>query len=86
MSIRITGHTDNVGSDKANMTLSEGRAKAVRSEIIKRGIAAERIEAEGKGETEPIADNATEEGRAQNRRVEFTIIATGGEMIEQIKQ
>lgn len=86
VSIRITGHTDNVGSDKANMTLSEGRAKAVRSEIIKRGIAAERIEAEGKGETEPIADNATEEGRAQNRRVEFTIIATGGEMIEQIKQ
>ena len=86
VTIRITGHTDNVGSDKANMTLSEGRAKAVRSEIIKRGIAAERIEAEGKGETEPIADNATEEGRAQNRRVEFTIIATGGEMIEQIKQ
>ena len=86
VSIRITGHTDNVGSDKANLTLSEGRAKAVRSEIIKRGIAAERIEAEGKGETEPIADNATEEGRAQNRRVEFTIIATGGEMIEQIKQ
>ena len=86
VSIRITGHTDNVGSDKANMTLSEGRAKAVRGEIIKRGIAAERIEAEGKGETEPIADNATEEGRAQNRRVEFTIIATGGEMIEQIKQ
>ena len=86
VSIRITGHTDNVGADKANMTLSEGRAKAVRSEIIKRGIAAERIEAEGKGETEPIADNATEEGRAQNRRVEFTIIATGGEMIEQIKQ
>lgn len=86
VSIRITGHTDNVGSDKANMTLSEGRAKAVRSEIIKRGIAAERIEAEGKGETEPIADNATEEGRAQNRRVEFTIIATGGEMIEQIRQ
>lgn len=86
VSIRITGHTDNVGSDKANMTLSEGRAKAVRGEIIKRGIAAERIEAEGKGETEPIADNATEEGRAQNRRVEFTIIATGGEMIEQIRQ
>ena len=69
VSIRITGHTDNVGSDKANLTLSEGRAKAVRSEIIKRGIAAERIEAEGKGETEPIADDATEEGRAQNRRV-----------------
>ncbi len=86
VTIRITGHTDNVGSDKANLILSEGRANAVRNEIVKRGISAERIEAEGKGETEPIADNATEEGRAQNRRVEFTIIATGGEMIEQIKQ
>ena len=84
--IRITGHTDNVGSDEANLILSEGRANAVRDELIKRGVAAERIEAEGKGEYEPIADNATEEGRAKNRRVEFTIISTGDEDIEQIKQ
>jgi len=84
--IRITGHTDAVGSDEANQILSEGRANAVRDELIKRGIAAERIEAEGKGESEPIADNATEEGRAKNRRVEFTIISTGDEDIEQVKE
>ncbi|MBQ7530698.1 MAG: OmpA family protein [Paludibacteraceae bacterium] len=86
VTIRITGHTDDVGSDKANQILSEGRANAVRNEIVKRGIAAERIEAEGKGESEPIADNATEEGRAKNRRVEFTITATGGALIEQVAQ
>ena len=86
LTIRITGHTDNVGSDEANQILSEGRANAVRDELIKRGIAAGRIEAEGKGETEPIADNATEEGRAKNRRVEFTITATGDEDIEQIRE
>lgn len=84
--IRITGHTDNVGSDQANQRLSEGRANAVRDEIIRRGIAAERIEAEGKGESEPIADNSTEEGRALNRRVEITITSTGNEDIEQIKE
>ena len=86
LSIRITGHTDNVGSDEANQILSEGRANAVRDELIKRGIAGSRIEAEGKGESEPIADNATEEGRAKNRRVEFTIISTGDEDIEQIRE
>ena len=72
--VRITGHTDNVGTERDNQRLSEGRANAVRNELIKRGIASERIEAEGKGESEPIADNTTEEGRAQNRRTEFTII------------
>lgn len=86
LTIRITGHTDNVGSDEANQILSEGRANAVRDELIKRNIAGERIEAEGKGETEPIADNATEEGRAKNRRVEFTILSTGDEDIEQVKE
>ena len=86
LTIRITGHTDDVGSDEFNQKLSEGRAKAVRSELIKRGIAANRIEADGKGESEPIASNATEEGKAKNRRVEFTIIATGDELIEQVRE
>ena len=72
--IRITGHTDNVGSDKANQTLSEGRANSVREDLIKRGIKADRIEAEGKGESEPIDTNDTEEGRQNNRRVEFMIL------------
>ena len=85
LTIKITGHTDNVGSDKANQKLSEGRAKAVREEIIKRGIDASRITAEGKGKREPIDTNKTEEGRARNRRVEFFITSTGGKKIEQIK-
>ncbi len=84
--VRITGHTDDVGSEQANQRLSEGRANAVRDQLIARGIAPERIEAEGKGESEPIADNATEEGRAKNRRVEFTIISTGDEDIEQLRE
>ncbi len=84
--IRITGHTDAVGSDAANQRLSEGRAKAVREDLIMRGVNAERITSEGKGESEPIADNETEEGRALNRRVEFTITATGGEDIKQVTE
>ena len=72
--IRITGHTDNIGSDEANQKLSEGRANSVRQAMIDRGIDGARIEAEGKGESEPIATNDTEEGRQQNRRVEFIIL------------
>ncbi len=72
--IRIVGHTDNVGSDAANQTLSEGRASSVKNDIVGRGIAAERIETAGRGESEPVATNDTEEGRAQNRRVEFVIL------------
>lgn len=72
--IRITGHTDNVGSDRFNQSLSEQRANSVRHELIQRGIDANRIEAEGKGKTEPVATNETEEGRALNRRVEFMIL------------
>lgn len=86
LTIRITGHTDDVGSERSNQILSEGRAEAVRNEIVKRGIDPGRIEAEGKGETEPIADNQTEEGRAKNRRVEITITSTGGALIEQVKE
>lgn len=72
--IMIVGHTDNVGKDAANMRLSDGRAKAVRQALIERGIAEDRIEAEGKGETQPIATNDTPEGRQKNRRVEVVIL------------
>ena len=72
--IRIIGHTDDVGKDEANMILSEGRAKSVHDNLIERGIDDSRLEYEGKGESEPIADNSTDEGRQQNRRVEFTIL------------
>ena len=82
--IHIVGHTDAVGTDEANQILSEGRANAVRNDLIKRGVAAERMTAEGKGEKEPVADNDTDEGRQLNRRVEFTITDVGDEDIQQV--
>ena len=82
--IHITGHTDAVGTDEANQILSEGRANAVRNDLIQRGVAAERMTAEGKGEKEPVADNDTEEGRQLNRRVEFVIIDVGNKDIQQV--
>ena len=72
--IKIMGHTDNVGKDAANQRLSEGRAEAVREDLIKRGINETRIEAEGYGETRPIDANDTEEGRQNNRRVEVEVL------------
>ena len=74
MRIRITGHTDNVGSERYNKKLSEGRAKAVYDEMVKRGIDPSRMEWNGRGSKEPIESNKTPEGRAENRRVEFKIL------------
>lgn len=71
--VEITGHTDNVGSDRYNMKLSAGRAKAVYDEMVKRGINPNRMTWKGKGEREPIDTNDTPEGRQENRRVEFKI-------------
>ena len=68
------GHTDSVGKDAANQKLSEGRANAVRDDLIERGVAPERIEAIGYGESRPIDTNDTEEGRQNNRRVEIEIM------------
>jgi outer membrane protein OmpA-like peptidoglycan-associated protein len=67
----INGHTDSIGGESANMKLSTDRAAAVRNELIRNGIAADRLEFAGVGEAKPIADNATLEGRARNRRVEL---------------
>ena len=72
--IRIIGHTDNVGKDDANQKLSEGRASAVKQDLIDRGLNADRLEAEGRGESQPIDTNDTEEGRQNNRRVEIEIL------------
>lgn len=71
MRVRVGGHTDAQGDDNANYSLSVKRAKAVRDVLIARGVAADRIQAVGYGETEPVADNDTEEGRAKNRRTTF---------------
>ncbi len=73
--VRIEGHTDSIGSDVFNMKLSQARADSVMKYLISQGIDPTRLEAKGYGETLPIADNATPEGRAKNRRVEFTIIS-----------
>ncbi|MBR4564614.1 MAG: OmpA family protein [Paludibacteraceae bacterium] len=72
--IKIIGHTDNVGKDAANQKLSEGRAEAVMKDLIERGLTADRLQAEGRGETQPIDTNDTPEGRQNNRRVEIEIL------------
>ena len=71
--IEIIGHTDSIGSKTSNHKLSKKRANAVQSELIRLGINANRITTKGKGEDNPIANNNTEEGRKQNRRVEILI-------------
>lgn len=71
--IKIVGHTDNQGSNAYNLDLSRRRAEALMNALIKKGISADRLIAEGKGSTQPITTNDTEEGRAQNRRVEVII-------------
>ena len=73
LTIQINGHTDNIGNDETNQILSENRAKAVYNYLLQQGIVATRISYKGYGETRPIAPNDTEEGRAQNRRTEFTV-------------
>lgn len=71
MRIRLQGHTDNEGEQADNLALSQRRAEAVRQYLIERGIAADRLEAQGFGESRPIANNNTAEGRQANRRTEF---------------
>ncbi len=73
--IEISGHTDNVGKDDYNLTLSLNRANSVKQWLINKGIDAERIVSEGYGKSLPIADNNTEEGRRTNRRTEFKILS-----------
>jgi outer membrane protein OmpA-like peptidoglycan-associated protein len=73
--VLIVGHTDSQGSDDYNMRLSMRRADAARMYLLGQGIASNRIRTEGRGEMEPIADNASEAGRARNRRVEVAIFA-----------
>ncbi len=73
--VEIAAHTDNVGDDARNMELSERRAKKIVDYCISKGIKKERLIAKGYGETQPIAFNVDEEGRAMNRRIEFKIIS-----------
>jgi OOP family OmpA-OmpF porin len=69
--VEIAGHTDNRGNDAYNLKLSRERAQSVRSFLVSQGISADRLAAQGYGETQPVGSNSTELGRAQNRRVEI---------------
>ena len=72
--VLIVGHTDWVGKQSANQLLSEERAQAVKAYLIGKGVDPRRLVAEGRGELEPVADNSTEAGRAENRRVVMSLI------------
>lgn len=71
--LAITGHTDNVGRYESNMTLSKERAESVKAYLVQKGINADRINATGYGDSQPVSDNKTAKGKALNRRVEFNI-------------
>ncbi len=73
--ILIVGHTDNTGSAAHNMDLSVRRAESVKAYAVAAGVSASRLSTQGKGDTEPIGDNTTIDGRTQNRRVEIVIVA-----------
>lgn len=77
--LRIEGHTDNRGNAAYNLDLSKRRAASVRQWLVDHGVASDRLESEGYGLTRPIADNDTDVGRAENRRVEFKILQSGSE-------
>nr|WP_246069879.1 OmpA family protein [Luteimonas lumbrici] len=76
--IEVAGHTDSVGTDAYNQTLSEQRARSVANYLSSRGVSMQRMIVVGAGESRPIASNSTDAGRAQNRRVEITIVPITG--------
>ena len=73
VALKIGGYTDNVGNADANLKLSQKRAENTMQEIVKLGVDAKRLEAEGYGEKHPVADNSTEEGRQKNRRIDLRV-------------
>jgi len=83
--IQIAGHTDSTGSHAYNMKLSEQRAQSVKNYLTGRGVPAQRLHTIGAGPDYPVADNSTEAGRAQNRRVEITIVPVTEETLKGAK-
>ena len=84
--IEVAGHTDSVGSDAYNQQLSEKRAGSVASYLASHGVNRTRVVTVGAGEAHPVASNDTEEGRAQNRRVEITIVPVTEDSVQKAKQ
>jgi len=84
--IDVYGHTDSTGSDAFNQTLSENRASTVANYLATRGVSGSRVRSRGYGETMPVADNASEEGRRQNRRVEIKIVPISQEQVRAAQQ
>jgi len=84
--IQIAGHTDSTGSHAYNMKLSEQRAQSVKSYLAGKGVPAQRMQTIGAGPDHPIADNSTPEGRAENRRVEITIVPVTEESLNKAKK
>jgi outer membrane protein OmpA-like peptidoglycan-associated protein len=74
MFIEIQGHTDNVGTEESNLKLSQDRANAVKNYLVNKGIVNDRITSIGYGQSIPIADNSSEEGKAKNRRTSLKVI------------
>ena len=83
--VQVAGHTDSTGSHAYNMQLSQKRADSVTAHLTSRGVTAQRLQAVGAGPDHPVADNATPEGRAQNRRVEITIVPVTEETLQGAK-
>ena len=82
ISVRVVGHTDSVGSEAYNQELSERRARSVADFLVAQGVPAEKLSNEGRGESQPVADNASDAGRAQNRRVENRLPGADADDIE----
>jgi len=85
-SMKITGHTDNVGNDAYNLDLSRRRAESVKNFLVKEGVGEIMLTTDGKGETEPIADNNTAQGRELNRRVVFEVTKVQEEPLQSPQQ
>jgi outer membrane protein OmpA-like peptidoglycan-associated protein len=84
--IDVYGHTDSTGSDQYNQTLSENRARTVANYLAMQGVSAARVRSQGFGETLPVADNATDDGRRKNRRVEIKIVPISQEQVQAARQ
>jgi len=84
--VLLVGHTDRIGTDAYNQTLSENRAQTVANYLTTRGVSAARLRSQGYGETMPVGDNMSEEGRRRNRRVEIKIVPITQEQVQAARQ